>query len=49
MDIRGCRRAAGDQRGIDLVVLGVLQHELGVGAHLRGLEDDDDKTVCPQS
>src|SRR5207245_5093494 len=34
VDVRGCGRAAGDQDRIDVVVLGMLQHELGVGAHL---------------
>src|SRR5207247_2955561 len=33
---------------IDVVVLGMLQHELGVGAHLHRLEDNDNKAVRPQ-
>src|SRR5437588_3987828 len=46
--VRGCGRAAGDQDRIDVVVLGMLQHELGVGAHLHRLEDNDNKAVRPQ-
>src|SRR5213592_101732 len=48
VDVRGCGRAAGDQDRIDVVVLGMLQHELGVGAHLHRLEDNDNKAVRPQ-
>src|SRR5947209_7012803 len=39
--------AAAEDR-IDVVVLGMLQHELGVGAHLHRLEDNDSKAVRPQ-
>ena len=39
VDVRGCGRAAGDQDRIDVVVLGMLQHELGVGTHLHRLKD----------
>src|SRR5215211_1481451 len=48
MDVLGRRRAGSDQGGIDLVVLGPLQVKLGIGAHLRGLQHDDDKTIAPQ-
>src|SRR5215204_2797128 len=48
MDLLGRRRAGSDQGGIDLVVLGPLQVKLGIGAHLRRLKHDDDKTIAPQ-
>ena len=40
--------AGGDQRGIDLVVLGPLQVELGIGAHLRRLKHHDNEPLAPQ-
>jgi hypothetical protein len=47
-DVRGCSRTAGDQGGIDGVILGMLQDELGVSTHLRRLKDDNYKAVRPQ-
>jgi hypothetical protein len=37
-----------DQRRIDLVILGALQVELGIGAHLRRLKHHHDKSTAPQ-
>jgi hypothetical protein len=43
------RGAAGDQGGIDPVVLGALQAEPGEGAHLARLKHDDDEAVPAQA
>jgi hypothetical protein len=40
--------AGRDQSGIDLVVLGPLQVELGISAHLRRLKNDHDKSPAPE-
>jgi hypothetical protein len=40
--------AGRDQSRIDLVVLGPLQAELGIGAHLRRLKHHNDKSLAPQ-
>ena len=49
--VHGCPlrgRAAGDQGRVDPIILGMLQHELGVSTNLHRLEDDDVKAGCPQ-
>ena len=48
MDVRCRGRAAGDQGRVDPIILGMLQHELGVSTNLHRLEDDDVKAGCPQ-
>jgi hypothetical protein len=48
MDFLGSRRTGRDQTGIDLVVLGPLQVKLRIGAHLRGLEHDDHKSIAAE-
>jgi len=48
VDFLGRRRAGCDQARVDLVVLGPLQHELGIGPHLRGLEHDDHEAIAAQ-
>ena len=40
--------AGGDQRRIDLVVLGPLQVELGIGAHLCRLKHHHNEPLAPQ-
>ena len=40
--------AGGDQRRIDLVVLGQLQVELGIGAHLCRLKHHHNEPIAPQ-
>ena len=48
VNLLGRRRAGRDQGGIDLVVLGLLQEEPGIGPHLRGLKHDHHKAVAAQ-
>src|SRR5215510_1303799 len=49
MDLLGRCRAGSDQGRIDPVVLRPLAAELGVGSHLRGLEQNDHKSIAAQS
>ena len=46
MDLLSLRRAGGNQRGIDLVVLGPLQLIFGIGPYLGGLKHDDHEAVA---
>src|SRR5258708_36251270 len=48
VDLLARSSAGRDQGGIDLVVLGPLQVELGIGANLRGLKHHHDKSLAPQ-
>ena len=48
MDLFFGRCAVGDQDGVDPIVLGSLQMELGVGPHLRRLEADDGEAVAAE-
>src|SRR6266545_2721650 len=48
VDFLDRRRASCDQGRVDLVVLGPLQDELGIGPHLRGLEHNDHEAIAAQ-
>ena len=48
MDLPHRRGAGCDQSRIDLVVLGPLHVELGIGPHLRRLKHHDHKPLAPQ-
>jgi hypothetical protein len=48
MDLLRSSGTVCDQPRVDLVVLGSLQVEHGVGPHLRRLEYDDDETILPK-